>query len=58
MFHPYYKVKYGNLKKKGLGITNIKHFNETFIVKWKWCLITQDIRIWRQIIISKYVEDK
>jgi len=38
----------------GLGIKNIRKFNEALLAKWKWRLGTEEVRVWKEILESRY----
>jgi len=39
---------------RGLGIKNIRNFNDTLLAKWKWRLGTEDNGLWKQVLELKY----
>lgn len=38
----------------GLGVKNLKFFNEALFGKWRWNLFHQEGGLWREVFISKY----
>ena len=41
-------------EKGGLGIKDIKDFNEALLIKWKWLMFQQPNQLWSRILTSKY----
>lgn len=44
------------MKDGGLGIKNLKVFNEALLGKWLWRYATDRDSLWRKVVVSKYDE--
>jgi len=38
----------------GLGIKDVRKFNIALLAKWKWRLGMEEVRVWRELIESRY----
>jgi hypothetical protein len=45
-------------KSKGvLGVRDVKIVNLSLMAKWKWCLLQEDLPLWKVVLIEKYGEN-
>jgi hypothetical protein len=56
--HPVHLVKWNTicdpLQNGGLGVKNLRRFNQALLGKWLWCYGTDREALWRQIVEAKY----
>lgn len=38
----------------GLGVKNLEWFNLSFLAKWRWRLLKEEKRLWRDVVVSRY----
>jgi len=38
-----------------LGVRDIRKLNTSLLVKWKWRLIFHDPKVWKEVLVAKYV---
>jgi len=41
-------------KMGGLGVKNLKDFNEVLLGKWRWSLFLEEGSLWSEVLKSKY----
>jgi hypothetical protein len=44
-------------KEGGLGVRDLRLVNISLLAKWKWKLLSQEVELWKEVVVARYGSD-